>query len=158
MNTGIKYYRITGDTDDKQPYVRAWRWKGRFSRGQLHVQSRKQVEYLHDFMGRKPLIIAPMTPSFTVTGGMKVGLPELFIRKSAFDQKVFRLIAPSDYFREYPSTVLDPFVLELGVEGLQRDMVVGIERLDLPAHPQGDTEDERACRTFPGQNGWSDAP
>ncbi len=104
VNTGIKYYRITGNTDDKEPYVRAWAIEKAASHAANFMFNReKQVEHLHGFMGRKPLIVAPYDAE--LYGHWWYEGPDFlnfFIRKTAFDQDVFRLIAPSDYFREYP--------------------------------------------------------
>lgn len=104
VNTGIKYYRITGNTDDKEPYVRAWAIEKAASHAANFMFNReKQVEHLHGFMGRKPLIVAPYDAE--LYGHWWYEGPDFlnfFIRKTAFDQNVFRLIAPSDYFREYP--------------------------------------------------------
>ncbi|MFH0986226.1 MAG: 1,4-alpha-glucan branching protein domain-containing protein [Candidatus Omnitrophota bacterium] len=104
INTGIKYHRITGSTDAKQPYVRQWAMQKAASHASNFMFNReKQVEYLHDFMGRKPLIVAPYDAE--LYGHWWYEGPEFlnfFVRKAAFDQKTFRLIAPSDYFKEYP--------------------------------------------------------
>jgi len=104
VNTGIKYFRITGNTEDKQPYVRGWAMQKTASHAANFMFNReRQVEYLHDFMGRKPLIVAPYDAE--LYGHWWYEGPEFlnfFIRKTAYDQKIFRLIAPSDYFKEYP--------------------------------------------------------
>ncbi|HOG24256.1 MAG TPA: DUF1957 domain-containing protein, partial [Candidatus Omnitrophota bacterium] len=104
VNTGIKYYRITGNTDDKEPYVRAWAIEKAASHAANFMFNReKQIEHLYGFMGRKPLIVAPYDAE--LYGHWWYEGPDFlnfFIRKTAFDQNVFRLIAPSDYFREYP--------------------------------------------------------
>ncbi len=104
VNTGIKYHRITGNTEDKQPYVRGWAMQKTASHAANFMFNReKQVEYLHDFMGRKPLIVAPYDAE--LYGHWWYEGPEFlnfFIRKTAYDQKTFRLIAPPDYFKEYP--------------------------------------------------------
>jgi len=128
VNTGIKYYRITGDTNDKQPYVRAWAMEKAASHaGNFMFNREKQVEYLHDFMGRKPLIIAPYDAE--LYGHWWYEGPDFlnfFIRKSAFDQKVFRLIAPSDYFREYPvNQVSTPSFSSWGWKGYSETWLSG---------------------------------
>ena len=59
-NTGLKYYRITGPTDHKEPYVqRIAQEKAAFHAGNFMFNREKQAEYLYDFMGRKPIIVAP---------------------------------------------------------------------------------------------------
>lgn len=104
VNTGIKYHRITGDTEDKQPYVRAWAIEKAASHaGNFLFNREKQAEHLFSFMGRKPIVVAPYDAE--LFGHWWYEGPDflnLLIRKTAFDQNTVRLIAPSDYFKEYP--------------------------------------------------------
>ncbi|OQA56070.1 MAG: 1,4-alpha-glucan branching enzyme [Candidatus Omnitrophica bacterium ADurb.Bin277] len=104
VNTGIKYYRITGDTEDKQPYVRAWAMEKAASHaGNFMFNREKQIEHLYEFMGRKPIVVAPYDAE--LYGHWWYEGPDFLnflIRKVAFDQNTVRLISPSDYFREYP--------------------------------------------------------
>jgi len=60
LNTGIKYYRITGKTDHKEPYEpeRA-RLKAEEHAGNFLFNRERQVEYLHPRLGRKPVIVSP---------------------------------------------------------------------------------------------------
>ncbi|RMG29377.1 MAG: DUF1957 domain-containing protein, partial [Methanobacteriota archaeon] len=60
MNTGIKYYRITGKTDQKEPYNPvAAREKAAMHAGHFMFNREKQVEHLYDVMGgRKPIVVA----------------------------------------------------------------------------------------------------
>lgn len=59
-NTGIKYYRVTGPTDEKQPYVR-----GRaVARALVHARDfcakkRRQAAAVGLELGREPVIVAP---------------------------------------------------------------------------------------------------
>ncbi len=104
INTGIKYFRITGDTDEKQPYVRRWALEKAASHASNFMFNReKQAEYLYDYIGRKPMIVAPYDAE--LYGHWWYEGPEFLnflIRKTAFDQKTIRLATPSDYLREYP--------------------------------------------------------
>ena len=58
--TGVKYHRITGRTDAKEPYnpeiakARTWEHAGNFlfNRG-------KQVEHLNGYLGIKPIVVSP---------------------------------------------------------------------------------------------------
>ena len=60
VNTGIKYYRITGKTDHKEPYEpsRA-RDKAEEHAGNFMFNRERQIEYLFSRLGKKPLIVAP---------------------------------------------------------------------------------------------------
>lgn len=58
-NLGIKYYRITGKTDQKQPYVPSWAMdKVRSHAGNFIFNRGKHIEYLAGGMDRKPLLVA----------------------------------------------------------------------------------------------------
>jgi 1,4-alpha-glucan branching enzyme len=49
--TGLKYYRVTGDTDRKKPYV-------------VHAAQRKVEDHAHDFMKKKDLQIQSLSEIF----------------------------------------------------------------------------------------------
>src|SRR3990172_5043878 len=58
-NTGIKYYKITGRGDHKEPYDPYWaREKAAEHAGNFMFNREKQVEFLHGVMGREPIIVA----------------------------------------------------------------------------------------------------
>ncbi len=58
--TGLKYHRITGDSDHKEPYMpgearaRVWEHAGDFVRGR-----REQVEHLAKHLPQAPIVVAP---------------------------------------------------------------------------------------------------
>ena len=60
INTGIKYWRITGDTENKEPY----KPQRATDKAAVHAANfmacrEKQIEDLYPKMGRKPIIVAP---------------------------------------------------------------------------------------------------
>src|SRR3989338_11642941 len=60
INTGIKYYRITGLSNHKEPYdERLAREKAAEHAGNFLFNRHRQVEYLFDLLGKKPIIISP---------------------------------------------------------------------------------------------------
>lgn len=60
INTGIKYYRITGKTNYKEPYNPFWaREKAATHAGNFMFNREKQVEYLHELFGFPPVVVAP---------------------------------------------------------------------------------------------------
>ena len=60
VGTGIKYYRITGDTEEKQPYIRSKAIQKAAEHASNFMFNReKQAEYLFDFLGKKPILVAP---------------------------------------------------------------------------------------------------
>ncbi|HEX3032991.1 MAG TPA: 1,4-alpha-glucan branching protein domain-containing protein [Bacillota bacterium] len=104
INTGIKYYRITGKTNDKHPYVPEWATdKAAIHAGNFMFNREKQVEHLAGIMDRKPIIVAPYDTElfghWWFEGPMFL---DFLIRKMYYDQSVVQLITPGDYLREYP--------------------------------------------------------
>ncbi|MCX5711147.1 MAG: DUF1957 domain-containing protein, partial [Candidatus Omnitrophica bacterium] len=120
INTGIKYYRITGSGDHKEPYVpeRA-REKAAQQAGNFMFNRQKQTEYLFDFMQRKPLIISPYDAElfghWWYEGPLWI---DFLIRKIACDQDEIRLITPSEYLEENPrNQVITPSMSSWGWKG-----------------------------------------
>ena len=120
LNTGIKYYRITGKTDDKQPYDpdRALE-KAAQHAGNFMFNRGKQAEYLRSVMDRTPVIVSPYDAE--LFGHWWFEGPdwiEFLIRKIHEDQKTIQLIAPSDYFQHYPTNqALEPSMSSWGNGG-----------------------------------------
>jgi 1,4-alpha-glucan branching enzyme len=57
---GLKFYRITGETDDKELYdPAAARQRVEEHAGNFIFNRERQIEHLHDVMGRKPVVVAP---------------------------------------------------------------------------------------------------
>ncbi|OIO32895.1 MAG: glycoside hydrolase [Candidatus Omnitrophica bacterium CG1_02_40_15] len=104
INTGLKYWRITGDTDHKEPYVPEWaKEKAATHAGNFMFNREKQIEHVAYHMDRKPMIISPYDAElfghWWFEGPMWI---DFLIRKIAYDQKTVKLATPSDYLREYP--------------------------------------------------------
>ena len=120
INTGIKYYRITGKGAHKEPYNRAWAMEKAANHAANFMFNReKQIEYLRDALGRKPIIVAPYDAE--LFGHWWFEGPEwidFLIRKIAYDQKALRLITPSEYLRENPKNqVATPPMCSWGYKG-----------------------------------------
>ncbi|MFD1677002.1 1,4-alpha-glucan branching protein domain-containing protein [Alicyclobacillus fodiniaquatilis] len=104
VNTGIKYYRITGTGGEKAPYdfARA-REKAAVHAGNFLFNRQKQVEYLKRVMGRTPVITAPYDAElfghWWYEGPIFI---EMLLRKLHFDQTELKTIAPSEYLALYP--------------------------------------------------------
>ncbi len=107
-NTGIKYYRITGNTEEKDPYdFDAAARRAREHAGDF-LQSRvRQAENLYAKMhGRRPIIVAPYDAE--LFGHWWFEGPhflDALLRKSA-EQDVCRLATPSDYLADHPENQL----------------------------------------------------
>lgn len=104
VNTGIKYYRITGATANKEPYV-PWAALERAAvhAGNFMFNREQQVSYLAEFLDRKPIVVSPYDAE--LFGHWWFEGPDwlnYLIRKIAYDQKNIRLITPGDYLNMYP--------------------------------------------------------
>ena len=118
--TGIKYYRITGKTDHKEPYVPAVaREKAASHAGNFMFNREKQAEHLHGFMGRKPIIVAPYDAE--LFGHWWYEGPdwlEFLFRKIHFDQDSISLITPMDYLKRHRrNQVSTPSMSSWGYKG-----------------------------------------
>ncbi len=104
INTGIKYKRITGNTEYKEVYRPALATeKAAIHAGNFMFNKEKQIEYLYSQMDRKPIVIAPYDAE--LFGHWWYEGPQwinFLIRKIAFDQQTVKLITPSEYLSEYP--------------------------------------------------------
>jgi len=121
INTGIKYYKITGTTDHKEPYVpenagaRAAEQAGNFM-----FNREKQIENLAAQMGdRLPLIVAPYDAE--LFGHWWYEGPrwiDFLIRKISYDQKNIELATPGDYLKKYKKfQVMTPSFSSWGYKG-----------------------------------------
>ena len=120
VNTGIKYYRITGRTDHKEPYDpdRALE-KASAHAANFMFNRERQIESLRGIMDRPPLIVSPYdTELFGHWWFEGPDWLELLIRKVHFDQNVFRLISPGDYLQQHPrNQVVQPCQSSWGYQG-----------------------------------------
>jgi 1,4-alpha-glucan branching enzyme len=104
INTGIKYFRITGPAAEKEPYV----LQRALDKAALHADNflsnrRREVAALHDRMGRKPIVVAPYDAE--LFGHWWFEGPDwlnCLFRRIACDQDAIRLVQPSEYLSEYP--------------------------------------------------------
>jgi 1,4-alpha-glucan branching enzyme len=104
VDTGIKYYRITGHTGEKEPYVaeRARRKAAQHAEHFLFHRA-QQVQALENRMGRKPIVVAPYDAE--LFGHWWFEGPvwlELLFRKIACHRRVLQPVLLSEYLEEYP--------------------------------------------------------
>ncbi|MBN1578737.1 MAG: DUF1957 domain-containing protein [Chitinispirillaceae bacterium] len=120
INTGIKYYRITGRNRQKTAYdhEEALRVAGEHA-GNFMFNREKQVEYLASIMDRPPIIVAPYDAE--LFGHWWYEGPEwlnFLFRKIAFEQRTLSLITPSDYLALHPQNqVCEPLFSSWGEGG-----------------------------------------
>jgi 1,4-alpha-glucan branching enzyme len=104
LDTGIKYYRVTGKGDHKEVYVPPWAEnKAESHAGNFIFNREKQIEHLASIMDRKPLIVAPYDAELFGHWWYEGPLwLDRLIRKVHREKKAFSLITPSEYLEEYP--------------------------------------------------------
>ncbi|MFZ5861556.1 MAG: glycoside hydrolase family 57 protein [Nitrospirota bacterium] len=119
-NTGIKYYRITGRTDHKEPYVPAQaRERAAEHAGNFLFNRGQQIDYLSGGMDRPPLVVAPYDAElfghWWFEGPIWI---ELLARKLHFDQDQIEPITPSEYLDRHPTNqVVEPCASSWGHNG-----------------------------------------
>ncbi|GGF93061.1 1,4-alpha-glucan branching protein domain-containing protein [Paenibacillus abyssi] len=103
-NTGIKYYRITGNDQPKELYHPEWaREKAARHAGNFIFNREKQVEYLRGQMGLKPIIVASYDAElfghWWYEGPLWI---DNLCRKLHDNQETVKMVTPAEYLREYP--------------------------------------------------------
>jgi 1,4-alpha-glucan branching enzyme len=102
--TGIKYHRITGHTDNKQPYDpdKADEMAAMHA-GNFLFNREKQIEYLSSVFDRQPIIVSPYDAElFGHWWYEGVNFLYYFFKKIHFDQQTVKPITPTEYLNKYP--------------------------------------------------------
>jgi 1,4-alpha-glucan branching enzyme len=106
--TGIKYYRITGRTHDKELYNRGWAMGAVDSHAGNFMWNRaQQIENLRNSTNIDPIVVSPFDAE--LFGHWWFEGPEflnLFIRKSVYDQQQFQLTTPTRYLADHSTLQL----------------------------------------------------
>jgi len=151
INTGIKYYCITG-SDDKRPYdpYRA-RQKAAEHAGNFMFNRERQVEYLYDLMQKKPMIVSPYDAElfghWWYEGPMWL---EFLMRKLHFDQKTIRMVTPSEYLAENPrNQVVTPSMSSWGWKGYSEMWLQGTNDWIYRHLHQASEHMTELAKTFP---------
>ena len=103
INTGIKYFRITGKSDHKEVYDRAWALERAAAHaGDFMFNRERQVEWLAPAMDRAPIVVAPYDAE--LFGHWWFEGPEwldYLFRKLHYDQMTVKPITPAEYLERY---------------------------------------------------------
>jgi 1,4-alpha-glucan branching enzyme len=121
--TGIKYFRITGGSDEKIPYDRVAALQTAANHAQHFLEARMgQIGHLAGILDRPPLVLSPYDAE--LFGHWWYEGPEFldyFMRKAYYDQRTFELITPEEYLRRHPTNqVARPSASSWGEEGYWR--------------------------------------
>ena len=104
INTGVKYYRITGRTAEKKPYSERRALEIAASHaGNFMFNRQKQAAYLASLMDRQPIIVSPYDAE--LYGHWWYEGPEFLnflFRKIHHDQNELDLCTPLEYLEKYP--------------------------------------------------------
>lgn len=104
LDTGLKYYKITGKSDYKEYYNREDAMATIRNQGSHFASCRSnQIEELSQYMNKPPIITCPYDTE--LFGHWWFEGPDFineFIRKSAEDWTSYELITPSEYLEQNP--------------------------------------------------------
>jgi 1,4-alpha-glucan branching enzyme len=120
VHTGMKYYCITGKTEQKNIYNRS----SAEQKAKLHAENfifnrEQQVLSLSNSMDRKPILVAPYDAElfghWWFEGPLWI---EQLIRQLAENSRILELTTPGRYLREYPKNqVVTPPACSWGYKG-----------------------------------------
>jgi len=101
--TGLKYHRITGQGDWKEPYHPGWaRERAADHAGHFMFNRQRQVEWLAGFLPTPPVIVAPYDAE--LFGHWWFEGPQwidFLLRKIAYDQHDIQAITPGEYLDRF---------------------------------------------------------
>ena len=120
VNTGFKYYAITGHTDDKRPYVPEEATRKAEEHAENFLYNRlKQVKKLGTLMDRPPIIVSPYDAElfghWWFEGPQWI---EFLLRKIHADADGLEMVTATDYLNLYPENqVAEPSFSSWGNKG-----------------------------------------
>ncbi len=127
--TGIKYFRITGPTNHKEPYD-YWRARDRAAEhaGNFMFNRQQQAKFLHGLLGgRKSVVVAPYDAE--LYGHWWYEGPEFLeflFRKLHYDQQEIKPVTAPEYLRENPRLqVVTPSESSWGYKGYHEQWLAG---------------------------------
>ncbi len=156
VDTGFKYYRITGKTDHKEVYVpEEAEKKAEVHAGNFVFNREKQVESLTSVMNRSPIVVAPYDAE--LLGHWWYEGPRWLhhvIRKIHGEQETIRLVTPSEYLEEYPiNQVSTPSSSSWGYKGFHETWLNGKNDWIYRHLHQGALDMERLATRHPSAEG-----
>lgn len=119
-NTGLKYYRITDKTGNKEPYNPQWASEATGQHAHDFVENRiKQISHLASIMDRPPIVVSPYDAE--LYGHWWYEGPQFIenlFRQIHYDQDIVETITPKEYIERYPiNQVSMPSMSSWGAKG-----------------------------------------
>lgn len=103
INTGFKYYRITGKTDWKECYQPDWAvQKAALHAGNFLFNRQHQIKYFANKMGIPPIVVCPYDAE--LFGHWWYEGPiwlKFLLKKIHYDQNIVETISPGDYLKRH---------------------------------------------------------
>ena len=156
LDTGFKYFRITGKSEHKEVYVPERAEK----RADLHAQhfistTEQQVASLGPAMPRRPIILAPYDAELFGHWWHEGPLwLDRLIRRISSGKSAIRLITPADYLDQYPTNqVATPAISSWGSNGFHETWLNGKTDWIYPLLHRGAAVVESLARYCPQGNG-----
>jgi 1,4-alpha-glucan branching enzyme len=156
IDSGIKYYRITGKSDHKEVYLpELAAKKAKIHAGNFIFNRERQIGFLASVMDRKPIVICPYDAE--LFGHWWFEGPtwlNYLIRKIAFEQKTIRQITLSQYLEEYPvNQISTPSPSSWGYKGFNEVWLNGSNDWIYPHLYQAAQLMEKLARNHPQAKG-----
>jgi len=119
-HTGLKYYKITGKTEDKHIYIP----ENAIEKASIHAANfifnrQQQIKYYSGGMTKPPIVVCPYDAELFGHWWFEgVDWLNFVIRKSVYDQNIYTLITPFKYLERYPKVqVAQPCPSSWGYQG-----------------------------------------
>ncbi|MDK2820738.1 MAG: 1,4-alpha-glucan branching enzyme [Clostridia bacterium] len=106
LDTGMKYYRITGKSQYKEPYVPDWASsKANTHAGNFIFNREHQIKHLSEYMDRPPVIVCPYDAELFGHWWFEgpQWLESLFQQAANLPHKPFEFITPKEYLEIFPN-------------------------------------------------------
>ena len=156
IDTGIKYYRITGQDRSKEAYIPERAEQKAHIHAENFLDNReKQIDFLASAMDRKPIIVAPYDAELFGQWWFEGPIwLEHVIRNVASKGDALRLVTLSEYLEMYPiNQVSVPSMSSWGYKGFSEVWLNGSNDWIYPdLHRAGDLMAEMA-RDYPNAKG-----
>lgn len=156
VDTGFKYYRITGKTGRKEVYIpQHAEKKAEIHAGNFLFNREREIEHFASVMDRKPLVVAPYDAELFGHWWFEGPLwLDRLIRKIHGGQKSVRLITLSEYLEEYPiNQIAQPSASSWGNKGFSETWCNGCNDWTLRHLHQGASFMERLAADHPRARG-----